>query len=142
MWRFWDSEKFTFYTCLREPESKKETFECQQCGKLFSWKKSLNHHMRTHEDSSFRYLCLVFCVESMGLCIREQRTFTSYVFYYFWCYFWRVWLQSLKKVPIWPKKFLVGKKIKKCHADAKSVEKVLRKCTQKSYKHNKFDEHE
>jgi hypothetical protein len=28
------------------------------------------------------------------------------------------------------------------HADFNSIEKVLKKCTQKSYKENKFDEHE
>jgi hypothetical protein len=33
-------------------------------------------------------------------------------------------------------------KIAEFHADFKSVEKVSKKCTQKSYKENKFDEHE
>ncbi len=28
------------------------------------------------------------------------------------------------------------------HADFESAEKVVKKCTQKSYKQNKFDEHE
>jgi len=28
------------------------------------------------------------------------------------------------------------------HADFESVEKVVKKCTKKSYKQNKFDEHE
>jgi hypothetical protein len=29
-----------------------------------------------------------------------------------------------------------------CHADYESVEKVVKKCTNKSYKQNNFDEHE
>ncbi len=61
--------------------------------------------------------------------------------------FFDFWLQSLKKVLIWPKK-IVFEKIKKVlknaefQADFESVEKVVKKCTKKSYKQNKFDEHE
>ena len=68
-------------------------------------------------------------------------------FFYFLSRFLRVWLQSLKKVLIWPKKNFV-EKIKKVsknaefHADFESVEKVVKKCTKKSYKQNKFYEHE
>jgi hypothetical protein len=38
--------------------------------------------------------------------------------------------------------FQIKKRCKKAefHADYKSVEKVFKKCTQKSYKQNKFDE--
>ncbi len=58
----------------------------------------------------------------------------------------RVWLHSLKKVLIWPKFFYFFiKKVSKnaeFHADFESVEKVVKKCTKKSYKKNKFDEHE
>ncbi len=41
--------------------------------------------------------------------------------------------------------FKKSKKVSKnaeFHADFKSVGKVLKKCTQKSYKQNKFDKHE
>ncbi len=62
--------------------------------------------------------------------------------------FLRVWLQSLKTVLIWQQKNCFWKKIKKgtknaeFHSDVKSVEKVFLKNAQKSYKQNKFDEHE
>ncbi len=51
--------------------------------------------------------------------------------------FLRVWLQSLKKVLIWPKKTNFWKKSKKVsknaefHADFESVEKVVKKYTKK-----------
>jgi hypothetical protein len=49
--------------------------------------------------------------------------------------FLRVWLQSLKKVLIWPKIFFFkikkGSKNAEFHADIESVEKVLKKCTKK-----------
>ncbi len=70
-------------------------------------------------------------------------------FFDFLSRFLRVWLQSLKKKLIWPKKNFLGKKSKKVsknaefHADFESVEKVVKKCTKKKrYKQNKFDEHE
>jgi hypothetical protein len=55
-------------------------------------------------------------------------------FFDFWRRFLRVWLQSV-----------FGKKVSKnaeFHADFKSIEKVFKKCTIKTYKQNKFDEHE
>jgi hypothetical protein len=69
-------------------------------------------------------------------------------FFDFLSRFLRVWLQSLKKVLIWPKKIFFLKKSKKVsknaefHADFESVEKGVKKFTKKSYKQNKFDEHE
>ncbi len=62
--------------------------------------------------------------------------------------FLRIWLQSLKIVLIWPWKIFFFRKSKKVsknaefQADFESVEKVVKKCTKKSYKQNKFDEHE
>ncbi len=61
--------------------------------------------------------------------------------------FLRVWLQSLKKVPIWPNNFFLkkSKKVSKnaeFHADFESVKKVVKNAPKKSYKQNKFDEHE
>ncbi len=50
---------------------------------------------------------------------------------------------KFEKVLIWPKNKFLWKKISnkaEFHADFKYVEKVLKKCTQKSYKQNKFDE--
>ncbi len=52
-----------------------------------------------------------------------------------------------KSANMTPKKFFVkkSKKISKnaeFHADFESVKKVDNKCTKKSYKKNKFDEHE
>ncbi len=40
------------------------------------------------------------------------------------------------------KKIRKGVKNAEFHADFESVEKVAKKCTKKSYKQNKFDEHE
>ncbi len=59
--------------------------------------------------------------------------------------FLRVWLQSLKKVLIWPKKFFISKKVSKnaeFHADFEPVEKVIKNAPKKSYEQNKFKEHE
>jgi len=56
--------------------------------------------------------------------------------------FLRVWLQSLKKLLIWPNCFFLIKKAKKnaeFHADFKSVEKVFKQCTKKSYKQNNWN---
>ncbi len=78
----------------------------------------------------------------------KSKTHLQNTFFYFFSRFLRVWLQSLKKVLIWPIKKILLKKSKKVsknaefHADFESVEKIVIKCTKKSYKQNKFDEHE
>ena len=78
----------------------------------------------------------------------KSKTHLLNTFFDFLSRFLRVWLQSLKKVLIWPLKKFFWTKIEKgvknaeFHADFESVEKVVKKCTQKSYKQNKFDEHE
>ncbi len=78
----------------------------------------------------------------------KSKTHLQNTFFDFLSRFLRVWLQSLKKVLIWPKKnffFFKSKKVSKnaeFHADFESVEKVVKKCTKKSYKQTKFDEHE
>ncbi len=78
----------------------------------------------------------------------KSKTHLQNTFFDFLSRFLRVWLQSLKKVLIWPKKKIFLKKSQKVlknaefHADFDSVEKVVKKCTKKSYKQNKFDEHE
>ncbi len=78
----------------------------------------------------------------------KSKTHLLNTFFDFLSRFLRVWRQSLKKILIWPKKkifFFKSKKVSKnaeFHADFESVEKVVKKCTKKSYKQNKFDEHE
>jgi hypothetical protein len=57
-------------------------------------------------------------------------------FFDFWCRIFRVWLQSLKKVLIRPKKFFSNKskmvsKNAEVHADFISVEKCCKKFTKK-----------
>ncbi len=60
-------------------------------------------------------------------------------FPFFFSRFLHIGSQSSKKVLIWPLKNFFGKKLKKVsknaefHADFESVEKVLKKCTEKSY---------
>ncbi len=77
----------------------------------------------------------------------KSKTHLQNMFFDFLSRFLRVWLQSLKKVLIWPKKKFFGKKSRKVskntefYADFESVEKVVKKFTKKSYKQNKFDEH-
>ncbi len=78
----------------------------------------------------------------------KSKTHLQNTFFDFLSRFLRVWLQSLKKVLIWPKNFFLLKKSKKVsknaefHADFESVEKVVKNAPKKSYKQNKFDEHE
>jgi hypothetical protein len=78
----------------------------------------------------------------------KSKTHLQNTFFDFMSHFLRVWLQSLKKILKWPKQIFLFKKFKKVsknaefHADFESVEKVVKKCTQKSYKQNKFDKHE
>jgi hypothetical protein len=76
----------------------------------------------------------------------KSKTHLLNTFFDFLCHFLRVWLQSFQKVLIRPQIFFLKKSKKitnaKFHADFESVEKVVKKCTKKSYKQNKFDEHE
>jgi hypothetical protein len=77
----------------------------------------------------------------------KSKTHLLNMFVDFLSRFLRVWFQSLKKVQIWPLKFFFFliqnvSKNAEFHADFESVEKVVKKCTKKSYKQNKFDEHE
>ncbi len=66
----------------------------------------------------------------------KSKTHLINKFFDFLSRFLRVWLQSLKKVLIWPIKnfFEKIKKVSKnaeFHADFESVEKVVKKCTKK-----------
>ncbi len=67
----------------------------------------------------------------------KSKTHLQNTFFYFLSRFLRVWLQSLKKVQIWPKTNIFWKKSKKVsknaefHADFESVEKKFKKCTKK-----------
>jgi hypothetical protein len=78
----------------------------------------------------------------------KSKTHLQNRFFDFLSHFLRVWLEILKKGLIWPKQKNFLKKSKKVsknaefHADFESAEKVVKKCTKKSYKQNKFDEHE
>jgi hypothetical protein len=76
----------------------------------------------------------------------KSKTHLQNRFFDFLSRFLRVWLQSLKKILFLKKKFFFkSKKVSKnaeFDADFESVEKVVKKCTKKSYKQNKFDEHE
>jgi hypothetical protein len=67
----------------------------------------------------------------------KSKTHLLNTFFDFLSRFLRVWLQSLKKVLIWPKQIFFWKKSKKVsknaefHADFESVEKVVNQCTKK-----------
>ncbi len=77
----------------------------------------------------------------------KSKTHLLNTFFDFLSRFLRVWLQSLKKVLIWPKKKFLGKNQKRCqknpefHAHFESVEKVVEKYTKKVIR-NTIDEHE
>ncbi len=68
----------------------------------------------------------------------KSKTHLQNTFFDFLSRFLRVWLQSLKKVLIWPKKIFFWQKSENVsknaefHADFESVEKVVKKCTQKT----------
>jgi hypothetical protein len=67
----------------------------------------------------------------------KSKTHLQNTFFDFLSRFLRVWLQSLKKVLIWQKKKILKKSRKvsknaEFYADFESVEKVVKKCTQKS----------
>ncbi len=49
---------------------------------------------------------------------------------------------NMTKKNFFPKKLKKVSKNAEFHADFESVEKVVKKCTKKSYKQNKFYEHE
>ncbi len=67
----------------------------------------------------------------------KSKTHLLDTFFDFLSRFLRIWLQSLKKVLIWPKKkyfFEKSEKVSKnaeFHADFESVEKIAKKCTKK-----------
>ncbi len=78
----------------------------------------------------------------------KSKTHLLNKFFDFFSRFLRIWLQSLQKVLIWPKKIVFWKKSEKIsknaefHADFESVEKVVKNAPKQSYKQKKFDEHE
>jgi hypothetical protein len=60
----------------------------------------------------------------------KSKTHLQNMFFDFLSRFLRFWLQSLEKVQIWPKKIL------------NPLKKLWKNVPKKSYKQNKFDEHE
>ncbi len=72
----------------------------------------------------------------------KSKTHLQNTFFDFLIPFLRIWLQSLKKVLIWPNIFFFKSKKVSKNADFESVEKVVKNAPKKSYKQNKFDEHE
>ncbi len=63
----------------------------------------------------------------------KSKTHFLITFFDFLSRFLRVWLQSLKKVLIWPKKFFFFFLIENAEfqVNFESVEKVVKKCTKK-----------
>jgi hypothetical protein len=78
----------------------------------------------------------------------KSKTHLQNTFFDFFSRFLRVWLQSLKKVQIWPlknffEKFVKGVKKRKISRWFRIRWKCFKKMHhKKSYKKNKFDEHE
>jgi hypothetical protein len=72
----------------------------------------------------------------MGAKLKSKTHLLNTLFDFLSC-FLRVWLQSYF---FW--KIEKGVKNTEFHADFESVEKVVKKCSKKGYKQNKFDEHE
>ncbi len=72
----------------------------------------------------------------------KSKTHLQNTFFDFLSRFLRVWLQNLKKVIIWPNFFYFFFLLKKVSKNAEFAVKVVKKCIKKSYKQNKFDEHE
>ncbi len=77
----------------------------------------------------------------------KSKTHLLNTFFDFLCRFLRVWLQSLKKVLIWPKTFFLEKSKRRQKTQnftliSNPLKKLLKNAPQKSYKQNKFDEHE
>ncbi len=78
----------------------------------------------------------------------KSKTHLPDTFFDFLSRFLRVWLQSLKKVLIWPQKNFFLKKLKKVSKTqnftliSNLLKKLWKNALKKSYKQNKFDEHE
>jgi hypothetical protein len=79
----------------------------------------------------------------------KSKTHLQNMFFDFLSRFLRVWLQSLKKVLMWPKKFFFfAKNRKRCQKTqnftqiSNPLKKLWKNAPKKSYKQNKFDEHE
>ncbi len=76
----------------------------------------------------------------------KSKTHLQNTFFDFLSRFLRVWLQSLKKVLIWPKIFFIYKNQKRCQKTqnftliSNPLKKLLKNAPKKSYKQNKFDE--
>ncbi len=66
----------------------------------------------------------------------KSKTHLRNTFFDFLSRFLRVWLQSLKKVLIWPKNF------KNFMLISNPLKKLWKNAPKKSYMQNKFDEHE
>jgi hypothetical protein len=71
----------------------------------------------------------------------KSKTHLQNTFFDFLSRFLRVWSKFEKSTNVTLKKYFFEKN-EEFHADFESVKKVVKKCTQKSYKQNKFDEHE
>jgi hypothetical protein len=78
----------------------------------------------------------------------KSKTHLLNTFFDFLSRFLRVWLQSLKKVLIWPKINFFEKNRKRCQKTQNStlisnpLKKLWKNAPKKSYNQNKFDEHE
>ncbi len=78
----------------------------------------------------------------------KSKTHLLNTFFDFLSRFLRIWLQSLKKVLIWHKKKFFLKNRKRCQKTqnftliSNPLKKLWKNAPKKSYKQNKFDEHE
>ncbi len=78
----------------------------------------------------------------------KSKTHLQNTFFDFLSRFLRVWLQSSKKVLIWPKKIFFLKKSKKVSKTqnftliSNPLKRLWKNAPKKSYEQNKFDEHE
>ena len=78
----------------------------------------------------------------------KSKTHLQNTFFDFLSRFLCVWLQSLKEVQIWPKNIFFFLNQKRCQKTqnftliSNPLKKLLKNARKKSYKQNKFDEHE